>query len=491
MKILKTSILLSLIALSACTAETGEDLQLDVFPVNSQQIGEYNLVSSTQLELQWFPVNVDHYELHITDMLSSTTEKERVEAEKSNYLVTGLKASTDYLFALQACGNEDCTTLLAQDTIQVKTQEEYWQLQGSGNSFEELAPVIEDGNTLAYVMQVGDELSLYSTSRPMLSAGAGYQVHTRTFSDNLADYFNWTGPTYFLQNACQPEFQKNPTNPTPQCPEGSFEFFAFQMIPLEEKEAVLLCFEAHQNDTAKTTQIYCMENHDGYTGIDFNAAPDLENCGQDDDYTEGGNCEFEMVSRDFGLIHARQFKIGFPKRDSDYWDQSPGTFMVITGADECEQTEDGLFYAQWDGETWNAVKDEEGCAQRLVDNGHGPVLVHLEEDHYKLYYEEIELEAGEKRHDGILKGKPFRMIYSDGTGFEDWESHELGREVHFLWPDGSMLSVQEEAGLGDHMIFLPTNELDWQLMVYNMNGHDNNDSPSSSQGLGMAVLMNP
>ena len=67
----------------------------------------------------------------------------------------------------------------------------------------------------------------------------------------------------------------------------------------------------------------------------------------------------------------------------------------------------------------------------------------------------------------------------------------LARQVNFLWPDGSLLDAQDEAGLGDHMILTPTGSLDLQYMFLNRGGFDNSKWKASSAGLGIAVLLNP
>ena len=67
----------------------------------------------------------------------------------------------------------------------------------------------------------------------------------------------------------------------------------------------------------------------------------------------------------------------------------------------------------------------------------------------------------------------------------------MAREVRFLWPDGSKLDAEEESGLGDHMIFMPTGSNEEQYMYLNLGGFDNADWLQPSSGLGMSILLNP
>jgi hypothetical protein len=159
--------------------------------------------------------------------------------------------------------------------------------------------------------------------------------------------------------------------------------------------------------------------------------------------------------------------------------------MIITGADACGVTTNGLFMAIWDGATWQ-VEKADGCATPLVPSGHGPVPVHLGDARYKLYYEDETNGHAEK---------PLKLLFTDGADagdaeavdFADWESSDAGRDVHFLWPDGTLLGANEESGLGDHMILVPDDE----VMYLNLGGFDNSDWNKPSAGLGMALLLNP
>ncbi len=91
------------------------------------------------------------------------------------------------------------------------------------------------------------------------------------------------------------------------------------------------------------------------------------------------------------------------------------------------------------------------------------------------------------------------MIYVDGAleedsdlvEFDDWESSEISREVHFVWPDGFAMNSDDESGLGAHVIFMPGGTLVTQVMYMNLVGNDHVASPGASNGVGAAILLNP
>lgn len=112
---------------------------------------------------------------------------------------------------------------------------------------------------------------------------------------------------------------------------------------------------------------------------------------------------------------------------------------------------------------------------------------------YKLYYEDEGNGTADRKH------KPLRMIYVDGSiakdsslvDFDDWESSNDSRDVHFIWPDGTLMNSDDESGLGDHYIFMPDSNLDTQVMYLNLGGFDHEASPTASNGIGIANLVNP
>ena len=91
------------------------------------------------------------------------------------------------------------------------------------------------------------------------------------------------------------------------------------------------------------------------------------------------------------------------------------------------------------------------------------------------------------------------LLYADGaeTGdaanveFDDWQAQTEVREVNFLWPDGTELDKETEYGFGDHVIFMPTQDIRRQVMHMKLTGFDNGDNPQMSVGTATALLVNP
>ena len=111
-------------------------------------------------------------------------------------------------------------------------------------------------------------------------------------------------------------------------------------------------------------------------------------------------------------------------------------------------------------------------------------MVHLGGNRYKLYYEERQGSSDEP--------KPVRVLYIDGgTDVAHWEPESAARHIQFRWPDGTLLTDAEESGTGDHVIYRPTGEPDYQVMHVNLNGRDNPEDSEVSNGIGVAKLLNP
>ena len=129
----------------------------------------------------------------------------------------------------------------------------------------------------------------------------------------------------------------------------------------------------------------------------------------------------------------------------------------------------------------------DNCAEPIVQHAHGPVLVNTNDGIYKLYGETYNVDQGQK-YSITTVTKPFKMYYGTINGFED---ESLLRDVHFVWANGEVVSNGYESGFGDHMIYLPDNNLENQIMFLNLNGFDNTDLPAGSPGIGVAKLLNP
>ncbi len=91
--------------------------------------------------------------------------------------------------------------------------------------------------------------------------------------------------------------------------------------------------------------------------------------------------------------------------------------------------------------------------------------------------------------------KPMHLLYVDPersgdpavADFEDWEPLVAAREIHYLWPDGGELSVEEESLLDDFAVFAPTEDPNRLIMYSNMSVRSGQTPPF----IGAAVLVNP
>lgn len=489
---------------TATTVTTGSwdaDIQVSQVDVNGT-----SYASSAKLSVSWTAPSQDvsHFLIVAKDEFDQETITEIADAGEDEAVVEGLKSDTRYDVSVLACLDDDCeTSLESDDSAQGSTEAEYWQIQGSGSSYGTADQIVENGSVWSYVIPYTDwapedlqgTIQFYYNARAMGEDG-GIRVASST---DEYDFFGNSKALFFQE--CDMGDQKK-GNAASTCPEDQLSMFAFQVIPLSSGDTRLIFEASAPADPDHITQIYSIDSDDEYVGKDFDSATDSDICGDTDthDLIEGGDCEPELLigstdqGSDSGLVNARQNKVGYPIQYSWIWDESPGTYMIVTGEDECGQTRDGLFYAVFDGKDWN-VQEEDGCAVPLVLDAHGPVIVHLGGDRYKVYYENYQFSSSDRSVKNVTT-KPTRVLYANGgadgvVDLEDWEEEEIAREVYFLWPDGSVLDDQEEAGLGDHVIWLPQNDLEEQVMYMNLGGFDNKSWAKGSAGIGMAVLVNP
>ena len=481
-----------------------QNLKLE--PVAATTVGGSSYASSSKLLVSWSApsgVATDYYAITLTDSVNG--DKLDATSTTTSVQVAGAKAGTRYSAAVLACTgsapNVQCrATNVSAASVSASTADEVWQLQGTGNGYANATRVVSDGSTLSWAMRygVGASASLLGKTRFYYKAiktgaagvGIATSAGTSTSINNLSAYgVEASG----LWQTCA-----SPDKPS-QCASGDLTIMAIQALPLTS-DKVQLYFEAFDaSDTSATTRIYSLDSQDGLIGLDFNRGSG-SSCGGlgSHDYAAGGNCEPTLqinagtgsAAASSGLSKARQLKVGYPTLTNWRWDGAIGSFMVITAADACGKTSNGLFLAQLESSGWNVAKTAAGCAAPLVEEGHGPVPVHLGGVRYKLYFED---------ETNGHSGKPLRLMYANGalsgdTGridFADWEAATQARQVTFLWPDGTPVSTEDESGLGDHMVLLPNDDLATQYMYLNLGGFDNANWNKASAGLGMAVLVNP
>ena len=472
----------------------------------SQTVGGNAFSSSTQLTLSWTAPSgytVDHYAISASESVGNTSLSYSVAASGTSATLTGLKSGTSYSVVVSACKDAACAEAGSAAAVSGTTSEEYWQLQGSGNSYTTLSTAVSDGSVLSWVMRWGSDAGAayagryqyYYKTSTLGRDGVGVAATSGTGTDvsTLTSFSPLT--TSGLLRSCS----SAPGADTSTCAtDGAFEISAIQAVPMTNGK-IRAFFEAADVLDNNATRIYSLDSQDGLIGQDFHPGAQAY-CGGtgSSDYAPGGSCALNLLvdvssapSASTPLSQSRQFKIGYDWNADWRWDGAAGTFMVITGDDNCNKYPNALFYATWDASQWVIAKDSSNCAKPIVPTAHGPVLVPLGGVAYKLYYED--------QTNGTQSGKPLRLLYADGRSsgssatvdFEDWESGTLARQVNFLWPDGSLLDAQDEAGLGDHMILTPTGSLDLQYMFLNRGGFDNSKWKASSAGLGIAVLLNP
>jgi hypothetical protein len=222
------------------------------------------------------------------------------------------------------------------------------------------------------------------------------------------------------------------------------------------------------------------------------------------DYAAGGGCEPALdIGVDLdgaqgfaGIQNARQFKIGVATRASTAWDMAPGSFMWFTTEwtnGRCSTFGFNAAYATWDGTRWRVEDGGSGCP-KLLSGVQAPAPVHLGDARYKLYFNRHRSAGGPTNPAAAIK--PMQMLYADGTRsgdpvaveFEDWEPLDAARDVNYVWPDGTLLSEDEESRLDDYVMLAPLAAEPARLIMY---------SNMSSSGLGAmpfigaAVLINP
>jgi hypothetical protein len=422
--------------------------------------------------------------------------------------LTELKSATPYTISLRGCLDTACMRYFNADaTASATTPEEVWQIQGTGNSMATVKTIVSDGNVGAYAFRFGEwagselagKVQLYYNPTAGNEKGVKTAL-TASVGNTAADVSMFTPlPGYGLLRACQ---SGGPNNPPPPCVGNSLAAIVslFQAVPLSAElgARVRLFFEATGTD--QRTRILYLDSHDGYGGRDFNAGPDTL-CRTLADYSAGGPCEPRVVIGVQGdavngnprIQNARQFKIIYPQRDDVRWAGTPGTPMIFTVNTDAACTNRSFTqgYAVWDGNQWQVQYAANGCP-KLFESVQAPMPVHLGEVRYKLYYSN---NATLRTQPGGFDNKPMKLLYADGrlTGqpgvvdFEDWDSVAQARDVQYIFPDGTPLTLADESRLDDFFIFMPTGDPSLQVM------YTNTASPNSTTPpvIGMAVLVNP
>jgi len=471
--------------------------------------------SSSSLGARWASphgVVVRRYILDVTEARSRRAIDLAPEATEA--LVTDLKAGTTYTARLRACMDDGCATFIeANERPSAATADEYWRVNGSGHSFATADRVVDDGNVGSYAFKYGSwagpeldgRLQLYYNPIQRDEKGAKIAELTKASPRSPDEASRFRGVSgYGLLRVCAPQ---NSGNGDPACVTSrslATGLALFQAVPLSPEGGgrVRLYFEAEGYDGR--TRILHLDSRDGYIGRDFHAGP-ATRCSTLADYSAGGGCDPSLdIGVDVdgangfpGIRNARQFKVAYPTRDSWAWDLAPGAFMWFTTEwpnGSCSTFGFNAAFAVWNGTRWvvQAAEAAEGCP-KMLKGVQAPAPVHLGGARYKLYFNRHSTPGGVTNP--LTTIKPMQMIYADGerTGdarrvdFEDWEGVEAARDVHYLWPDGTPLTEDEESRLDDYVILAPTTDPTALIMYSNMSATGAGALPF----IGSAVLVNP
>lgn len=482
--------------------------QLNVAVADAVTVSGKAYFSSTKLAVGWVTPNqpVDHYEIVATDAISAMTV--RATTANTSLTLTGLKSATPYTVKLRGCLDAACARYFNADTAASATApEEVWQIQGTGNSMATAKTIVNDGNVGAYAFRFGEwagpelagKVQLYYN--PTTGSEKGVKTAlTATAGNTTADVSMFTALSGFgLLRVCG---AGGPNNPPPPCVGNSLaaQVSLFQAVPLSAELGgrVRLFFEATGTD--QRTRILYLDSLDGYVGRDFNAGPDTV-CRTLADYSAGGACEprvalgvqGDAVNGNNRVLNARQFKILYPQRDDVRWAGTPGTPMVFTVNTDaaCSNSSFNQGYALWDGNKWQVQYAANGCP-KLFEAAQAPMPVHLGGVSYKLYYSN---NATPRTQPNGFDNKPMKLLYADGrlsgqpevVEFEDWETVAQARDLQYIFPDGTPLTLAEESRLDDFFVFMPTGDPGLQVMYTNTAAPNSTTPPV----IGMAVLLNP
>jgi hypothetical protein len=474
--------------------------------------------SSSTLSVTWTPPTDPMNRFVILALSRRSTVRQEVAAGSSGATLENLKAGTTYRIRLRACSDAGCDEFIeADDEATASTEEEYWRIQGTGSSFATASRLAPDGNVGSYAFRYGPwagpqrdgRIQLYYNPLQMDEKGVKIGEMIAPLADSIEAASSFRGVSgYGLQRVCIPAPGppgSGPPPPDPACTaSGSLaaQLALFQAVPMDSEAGgfVRLYFEAQGFDGR--TRILWLDSQDGYIGRDFNAGP-ASRCDTLADYSAGGGCEPKLAlgvdidgaRGNPNLLNARQFKIGYPTQDSWLWNAAPGAFMWFTTEwpnGRCSSFGFNAAYAVWNGEKWQVQYDASGCP-RMLPGAQAPMPVHLGGARYKIYFNRHAQPGGPMNPQ--LAVKPMQMLYADPefsgdpsvAEFGDWEPLEDAREIHYLWPGGGELDVENESKLDDYMIFAPTPDPKKLIMYSNMSF----TGPGGLPFIGSAVLVNP
>jgi len=281
---------------------------------------------------------VHHYVLTLTDGVAGTSSA--LDVTSTRVTVSGLKSATPHTATLKACLDEACATSLEADApASGQTEAEYWQVQGTGNSYSTATKIVSDGNTYGFGLPYGPwagalngKVQLYynplgaaekgirsgrcraarSTRLVALVVPPGLGVRARAA---LLGRRPWRSGA--LPGRHRRRQRDDHAADCPRCFDG------------RRRQAVLRV-DGH----GPPYEVMYLDSRDGYVGRDFNAGAKTI-CNTLEDYSAGGGCaptvvvgvQGDAVAGNQGLGHARQFKVGYPTRTDWRWNGDPCAFM--------------------------------------------------------------------------------------------------------------------------------------------------------------------
>jgi hypothetical protein len=458
----------------------GSPQSVGVSKVAAVTIAGRQIYSSTSLQVTWSPSASDqthHFEIAAREGVQATRVRISAAASATSATLTGLKSHTTYAVSVIACANEACSQSSASGEVEVETDREHWQFQGSGGSVSGLTKAVSDGNARLSATRFGPDAGAMANrvqlyygplnrgSQWALAAGVASSEATAANPDSYLSFTSRADTTGLI---------------TPSTAATLVQLVATgQGVPVTRERGgfVRLFFEAQGADGK--TRAMSIDSKDGYFGLDFNAGSSGI-CSTTADYSTGGGCEPTVTIAVDGdtngnsrITNARQHKVAWPTLDSPHWDMSRGSFMVFTAdrVQGCSTVQQNHGFAVWDGSAWKVQYQSNGCP-KLFTSAQAAFPFHSGGVKYRLYYGDPSITEGRATTGNLPFLGPKKLIYADGTvsgatdvvDFEDFEPQTSARDVVFLWPNGDQMDARAEGYIDDYHFLTPTGSQELQVM---------------------------
>lgn len=465
--------------------------------------GSDTVGSSSKLLVSWAaPASgtVDHYVVTATEGLMNTSVSISAAAASTSATLTPLKAATAYSVVVKACLNSSCTDAGSAAAVSATTPNEYWQLQGSGNTVAGLTPPVADGNARLSATRFGAEAGAVANTVQFYYGPAGVSGQSVATSQVVAE----SQPASYLSgftSYARTSGLRSPTDIASSASRGIKSVMTGQGVPLSAAMGAKVRLFFESNDADGKTRIYSVDSVDGYVGRDFNQGS-ATTCSTVADYSTGGSCPTTVVLGVEGdatnptnkISAARQNKVAWPTLTDWRWNGEIGTFLVFTidRISGCTTAPTNHGYALWDGSRFVPQYESNGCP-KAFKSAQAALPVHIGDVRYKMYFGDVSNQTGRISSSGLPFLGPKQMIYADGRSsgdagiveFEDWESVGNSRDVVFLWPNGDRLDAAAEGYIDDFHFLTPTGNLELQVLYLSIT--DGTVAPFAAT----AVLLNP